>query len=139
MRRREVVVLAIHGQASEWTLRNVAEEVRDRLLQDPRITQVDLLGARNYEVHVEVPQETLRAYGLTLGQIAARIAATSVEVPGGGLKTPAGEVLVRFKERRDWAHEFATIPVITTSNGTVVRLGDLATWTWKPRSTGSRR
>jgi multidrug efflux pump subunit AcrB len=127
MRRREVVVLAIHGQASEWTLRNVAEEVRDRLLQDPRITQVDLLGARNYEVHVEVPQETLRAYGLTLGQIAARIAATSVEVPGGGLKTPAGEVLVRFKERRDWAHEFATIPVITTSNGTVVRLGDLAT------------
>lgn len=127
MRRREVVVLAIHGQASEWTLRNVAEEVRDRLLQDPRITQVDLLGARNYEVHVEVPQETLRAYGLTLGQIASRIAATSVEVPGGGLKTPAGEVLVRFKERRDWAHEFATIPILTASNGTVVRLGDVAT------------
>jgi len=126
MRRREVVVLAVHGDASEWTLRNVAEEVRDRLLQDPRITQVDLLGARNYEVHVEVPQDHLRAYGLTLGEIAARIAATSVEVPGGGLKTPAGEVLVRFKERRDWAKEFADIPVITTASGSVVRLGDIA-------------
>jgi multidrug efflux pump subunit AcrB len=126
MRRREVVVLAIHGQASEWTLRNVAEEVRDRLLQDPRITQVDLLGARNYEVHVEVPQDALRAYGLTLGQIASRIAATSVEIPGGGLKTPGGEVLVRFKERRDWAHEFATVPIITTAHGTVLRLGDIA-------------
>lgn len=67
MRRREVVVLAVHGDASEWTLRNVAEEIRDRLLQDPRITQVDFLGARNYEVHVEVPGDHLRAYGLTLG------------------------------------------------------------------------
>ncbi|NGO38692.1 efflux RND transporter permease subunit [Limisphaera ngatamarikiensis] len=126
MRRREVVVLAVHGDASEWTLRNVAEEIRDRLLQDPRITQVDFLGARNYEVHVEVPGDHLRAYGLTLGEIAARIAATSVEVPGGGLKTPAGEVLVRFKERRDWAREFADIPIITSASGSVVRLGDIA-------------
>ncbi|MCS7089172.1 MAG: efflux RND transporter permease subunit [Verrucomicrobiota bacterium] len=127
MRRREVVVLAVHGDATEWTLRNVAEEVRDRLLQDPRITQVDLLGARNYEVHVEIPQDFLRAYRLTLGEIAARIAATSVEIPGGGLKTPGGELLVRFKERRDWAREFATIPIVTTRHGTVVRLGELAT------------
>jgi len=127
MRRREVLDLLIYGDVSEWSLRNLAEEVRDRLLQDPRITQVDLDGARNYEVHIEVPQETLRAHGLTLSQIAARVRATSVEVPGGGLKTQGGEILVRFKERREWAQEFARIPIITMADGTVLRLGDIAT------------
>ena len=73
------------------------------------------------------PQETLRAYGLTLNQIAARVQATSVEVPGGGLKTRGGEILVRFKERREWADEFSRIPIITTDDGTVLRLGDIAT------------
>ncbi|TFG49551.1 MAG: efflux RND transporter permease subunit, partial [Gemmatimonadales bacterium] len=127
--RHEVLDLLIYGDVSEWSLRNLAEEVRDRLLQDKRITQVDLDGARSYEVHIEVPQETLRAYGLTLNQIAARVRATSVEVPGGGLKTRGGEILVRFKERREWAEEFARIPIITTADGTVLRLGDIATVT----------
>ena len=129
IRRREVLDLLIYGNASEWSLRNLAEEVRDRLLQDKRITQVDLDDARNYEVHIEIPQETLRAYGLTLSQVAARVGATSVEVPGGGLKTAGGEILVRFKERREWAEEFARIPIITTADGTVLRLGDIATVT----------
>jgi len=127
IRRREVLDLLIYGDISEWSLRNLAEEVRDRLLQDRRITQVDLDNARAYEVHIEVPQETLRAYGLTLNQIAQRVGATSVEVPGGGLKTQGGEILVRFKERRDWAQEFASIPIITTADGTVLRLSDIAT------------
>ncbi len=124
--RHEVLTLALHGDTSEWTLRNLAEEVRDRLLQDPRITQVDLLGARNYEVHIEVPQEKLRAYGLTLQQIATRVSASSVEIPGGGLKTQGGEILVRFNERRDWAAEFAKIPIVTMANGTVLYLSDIA-------------
>jgi len=125
--RHEVLTVQLYGNASEWALRNLAEEVRDRLLQDPRITQVDLVGARAYEVHVEVSEENLRTYGLTLDQIAQRIRTTSVELPGGSVKTEAGEILVRFKERRDWADEFAAIAVVTTPDGTVLHLSDIAT------------
>ena len=127
VRRREVLDLVLYGDTSEWSLRNLAEEVRDRLLQDSRITQVDLDAARPYEVHIEVPQETLRAHGLTIRQIANRVGATSIEVPGGGLKTDGGEILVRFNERREWAEEFARIPIITTPEGTVLTLADIAT------------
>jgi multidrug efflux pump subunit AcrB len=125
--RHEVLTIQLYGDAGEWALRNLAEEVRDRLLQDPRITQVDLVGARKYEVHVEVSEENLRAYGLTLDQIAQKISTTSVELPGGSVKTEAGEILVRFKERRDWAGEFAAIPVVTTPYGSVLHLSDIAT------------
>jgi multidrug efflux pump subunit AcrB len=125
-RRREVLTLQIYGDIDEWTLRELAEQVRDALLQDPGITQVDLRGARDFEIHLEVPRENLRAYGLTLQGIADRVSKAAVEVPGGSVKTSAGEILLRMQERRDWAREFGSIPIVTTPQGTVVHLRDIA-------------
>lgn len=124
--RREVLQLQLYGQTSEWVLRELAEQVRDRLLLDPLITQVDLRGARRYEVAIEIDQDTLRTYNLTLEQIAQRVRQTSVEIPGGSLETQGGDILLRVSERRDWAKEFATIPLITTADGSVLFLGDVA-------------
>ncbi|UCG60145.1 MAG: efflux RND transporter permease subunit [Phycisphaerales bacterium] len=124
--RREVLRIQLYGDASEWILRELAEQVRDRLLQDPQITQVDLRGARRYEVAIEIDQHVLRTYGLTLDQVARRVRATSIEIPGGSLETQSGDILLRVSERRDWAAEFATIPLITTADGSVLLLGDVA-------------
>ncbi len=101
-----------------------AEQVRDRLLQDPGITQVDLSGARALEIHVDVPQDKLRAYDLTLDGIARIIEAASTEIPGGAVETSGGDILLRVTDRRDWAREFARIPIISTADGTVVLLED---------------
>jgi multidrug efflux pump subunit AcrB len=124
--RREVLQIQLYGDVSEWIIRELAEQVRDRLLQDPQITQVDLLGARRYEVAVEIDQHVLRTYGLTLDEVARRIRQTSVEIPGGTLETQGGDILLRVSERRDWAREFATIPLITTPEGAVLFLGNVA-------------
>ncbi|MBW1799791.1 MAG: efflux RND transporter permease subunit [Deltaproteobacteria bacterium] len=126
-RRRQVISIALYGDQDERILREKAEEVRDRLLQDPRITQVDLSGIRNLEISIEVPQDNLRTYNLTIEEVARRLREASVELPGGGLKTDGGEILVRMKERRDYGREFARIPIITSNAGTVVRLEDIAT------------
>ena len=126
-RWREVLNVEVYGNVGEWALREVVEQVRDRLLMNPGITQVGLEGVRAYEVQVAVPQEALRAYGLTLDQIAAKISATAIELPGGKVETRGGEILLRVTERRDWAKEFANIPIVTTSDGTVLYLRDIAT------------
>jgi multidrug efflux pump subunit AcrB len=125
-RKRYVVSLALYGDQNERVLREYAEYLRDRLLQDPDITQVELVGVRNYEISVEIPQDTLRAYNLTLEEVAQRIARTSVELPGGAVKTSGGDILVRVKERKDYGHEFGQIPIITTNDGTQVLLEDIA-------------
>jgi multidrug efflux pump subunit AcrB len=124
--RHEVLQIQLYGDTTEWILRELAEQVRDRLLQDPQITQADLLGARNYEVAIEVDQDTLRTYNLTLDQVAQRVRQTSVEIPGGDIETQGGDILLRVSERRDWAREFATIPLITTTDASVLTLGDVA-------------
>lgn len=125
-RRRLVVSLVLFGEAGEGILRELTEEVRDRLLQNPGITQVELGGARNAEITVAVSMDALRTYGLTLSRIAQSIRSTAVELPGGAIETPGGEILIRMKERRDWAREFAQIPIITTATGSELRLGDIA-------------
>jgi len=125
-RKRYVVSLALFGDQSESVLREYAEYLRDRLLQDSDITQVELVGIRNYEISVEIPQDRLRAYNLTLEEVAQRIARTSVELPGGAVKTSGGDILVRVKERKDYGHEFGRIPIITSNDGTQVLLEDIA-------------
>ncbi len=125
-RKHYVVSLALFGQQSEWVLREVAEIVRDRLLQDPDITQVELTGVREYEIGIEIPQSKLRAYNLTLSSVAQTLRQAAIEVPGGAIRTDSGDVLVRIKERRDYADQFARIPIITANDGTQVLLEDIA-------------
>jgi len=126
-RKRAVLSVALYGDAPDTVLHELGEQVRDHLVQDPAITQVELTGVPPLEISIEISQENLRRYGLTLGEVAGRLRNASVELPGGGLKTKAGEVLVRVMERRDYGREFAELPVITTADGSVVRLRDIAT------------
>jgi multidrug efflux pump subunit AcrB len=122
-----VVSLVLYGPQKEYILREFAEQVRDKLLLDPGITQVDLSGVRPYEIRIEIPQANLRAYHLTLDDVARRIREAAVELPGGGIKTAGGEILLRIKERRNYGREFLRLPIITTPDGSNVLLEDIAT------------
>jgi len=115
------------AQQNERALRTLAEQARQELLDLPDITQIDLSAIRPIEVSIEVSQETLREYDLTLGAIAQQIRRAAVELPGGGIKTRGGEILVRMMERRDFGPQFEDIPVVSRPDGTHVVLGEIAT------------
>ena len=125
-RRREVISYVLFGDQSEAVLRATADEIQDLLLQHPNITQVELGGIRNHEISVEVSQETLRRYRLTLAQIASRIGSAAIDLPGGSIKTDGGEILIRMKESRDFAEEYAKLPIVTESSGARVSLAEIA-------------
>jgi multidrug efflux pump subunit AcrB len=122
-----VMDLVLYGDVDERTLRQLAENVRDRLLRLAGVSVVDLIGAKPFEISIEVPQEMLRRHGLTLSAIAEQVRRTAIEKPGGGVKARSGEVLLRMNERRYVGSEFAGIPIIYGANGQAVTLGDMAT------------
>ena len=124
--RREVISVVIYGDVGERTLREQAERTRDELLELPDISQVELSGVRPFEITIEVPEENLRRYNLTLDQVAARIRAASLDLPGGTIKTASGEILLRTKERRYWGPDYADINIVSKTDGSLVRLGDIA-------------
>ncbi len=125
--KREVLTTALYGDVDELVLRSAADAIRDRLLADPAITQVELTGVKDYEIRVEIPQAALRRYGITLGDAADAIAKASVELGGGSLKTENGDILVRVKDRREYADQYAKVPLLTLADGSRILLRDVAT------------
>jgi len=127
LNRREVISLVLYGDLEEDVLRGVAEQVREELLNSRNITTVEYSGIRPIELSIEVPRENLRAYDLTMDDVAGAIRRTAIELPAGGVETPGGEILLRTAERRDYGREYADIPVVSRPDGTRVELADIAT------------
>ena len=124
--RNEVISVLVYGDAERKILRDLAEYVREELLLNEGITQVELAGVRPVEISIEVSQRKLRTYGLTLEDIARKVGRSALEIPGGEVKTPSGNVLLRLEERRDWGRQFADIPLVSKPDGTDVKVGDIA-------------
>lgn len=124
--KNEVLSLMVYGDAPEKSLRNLAERIREDLLQTDDVSRADLASVRAPEISINVPRESLRSYGLTLDEVAAAIRAANIELPAGGIKTTRGEILLRTKERRDFGKDFASIVVLSQPDGTQVKLSDIA-------------
>lgn len=110
---------------AELQLREVAERVRDDLLALPEVAQVDYLAARNYQIDIEIPEETLRSYGLTLRRAAEVIRRENRELPAGSIRSQSQEVLLRGNNRRTEGSEIAKLPLVADANGAVLTVGDL--------------
>ncbi len=154
IKRDPTISVAVYGELTEKRLRKAAEKIRDDLLdarpvpaghvsgfmglikglaqrlkfrQPDTITQVDLVGVRDYEISVEVSEENLRRYGLSFDRVVEAVRSGSLDLPGGTIKTGQGEILVRAKGQLYTGDEFKQLPLITLADGTVVRLGQVAT------------
>jgi multidrug efflux pump subunit AcrB len=127
--KRKTVSLVLYGKAEAAVLHKLAENFREQLLQSSNITQIELAGVRPLEINIEIPQENLRRYKLSLAAVAQRIRNASIDLPGGSIKTDTGEILVRMQERKETGQDFANMPIITTPSGGQVLLGDIATIT----------
>ena len=112
---------------SALQLRRIAERVRDDLLRLPSISQVELLGVPEFQIDVELREQTLRQYGLTLSDVAQIIREENVEIPGGTLRSESQEILLRGSNRSNVGHEIARLPIINTTSGLTLRLSDLGT------------
>jgi len=125
--RRQVIDLAVHGPVSERILKRTAERIRDDLMTQPGVTLAEVFGSRNDEITIEVSEATLRRYALTFTQVADAVRLSSLDLPAGNLRTEHGEILVRTRGQAYSGQDFATIPVVTRPDGSVLRVGDLAT------------
>ena len=81
---------------------------------------------RNYEISIEVPQQRLRALGLTLTDIANTIRRNSLDMSAGSIDPRESQVRVRTLGQSYDQQDFEEIVLLSRDDGTVVRLGDIA-------------
>ncbi len=119
-----VARIAIYGPFSESALRAYAREMRDRLL-DAGIDRVTLNGYRAQEITVKLDHRQLRRLGLTVREVADRIANSTTDVPSGQLESEVTKqirVLAGNQNQRD----IADIEVKTLPTGQSITLGEIA-------------
>lgn len=126
LNRSEVILVIIAGDVPERSLREQAELIRDELLENPNITQVELGGVKPYEITVEIKEENLRRYGLTINQVASRLREASLDLPAGTIKTSGGNILLRTKEKRYDGGDYKETTIKVNADGTEVKLKDIA-------------
>jgi multidrug efflux pump subunit AcrB len=121
-----VLEIAIHGDASEAVLKEVAERLKNELAALNSISFVEVANTRAYEISIEVEPDTLRAYGITMAEVANVIAQNSLELPGGSIDTNTVAIPIRTTGRNYTQSDFENIIVRTDDKGGRVYLRDIA-------------
>ncbi len=124
--RQRVMELAVYGDAGEATLRELAFRIKDELSATPGISLAEVARVRNYEVSIEVGNDVLRAYGLTLQDLATTVRRSSLDLPGGEIKAGTESILLRTKGRNYNRRDFDNIIIAAAPGGASVRLADIA-------------
>ena len=124
--RGNVLQIAISGDAGERTLKVLGQRTRDEIAALPGVSQVELKYVRPYEISIEVSELALRRHGLTFDQVAMAVRNSSLDLPGGSVKTAGGEILLRSKAQAYRGEEFEAIVVLTRPDGTTVTLAEIA-------------
>lgn len=125
---RQVLSLVVTSDVlDEDGLRRSAERLRADLLALPSVSFVSLDAARSREIQIELSEEALRRYDLTIGAVARRIRQSSLNRTSGELRTEAGKVVLSTLAKRTTAREFGDVVVLSRPDGSLVRLRDVAT------------
>lgn len=130
--REAAIRVAVVGPESldegqEYRLREVTESIRDAMLRLPAVSSATIMGARPYQIDIEIPEEQLRRYGLSLDQVASIVRSENVELPGGQMKAEGQEILLRAKNKGRFGDEIRQLPLITQPGGAVLKVGEIAT------------
>lgn len=121
-----VISVVVAGDYSEDEIRIFAERVRDDLLRVDGITQVSLGSVRRYEIAIEASADRLREFEVSLEDISRAIRGSSVDISAGNVRTEGGDVLIRSKGQAYRRADFESIVVKTNPDGSIVRVGDIA-------------
>lgn len=127
IRKRDVMMVTVSGDVSEREIREQVEQIRNELLLLPNVSQVELNGVRDFEIAVEISQDRLRQYNLSLNQVSQAIQQSSLDLSAGNIRTDGGDILIRAKGQAYTKDQFEAVVLKTHKDGTILTLKDIAT------------
>lgn len=119
--------IAVFGDADERALKELALALREDIVAIPGISHVETAYVRADEISIEVSEQTLRRYGLTFDEVADAVRRSSLDLPGGSIRSNAGEIMLRTQGQAYRGEDFRDIVVLSRADGTNVRLDEIAT------------
>jgi multidrug efflux pump subunit AcrB len=123
----DVLTIVVSSEMGERELRRGAETVEQELLALSGVSLVSLIGAKDYEIAIEISEDTLRRYDLTMLEVANTIRRSSINLSSGQIQTQGGDLLLRTNTKGTSGDAFENIVLRAEPDGSVLRVSDVAT------------
>lgn len=101
------------------------KKIQPILSRVPGVAQIDIVGGQEREIQVNLDQNKLEGYGLSVPQVLQIIQSSNLDFPTGNVKTRENTTLIRLSGKYQSVGEMRNL-VLSTANGVQVRLGDIA-------------
>lgn len=118
--------IKIYGDSDRQALQAIAERLKVDLLAQSSISNVSIKGKAEPMMSVELDEQKLQAYGLSFSDVATIVNNESSTGISTSLRNEDKVVRLKVAEQAYQQQEFANLPLQTLSDGSIVRLGDVA-------------
>ncbi|WP_286262883.1 efflux RND transporter permease subunit [Thalassotalea atypica] len=122
----QVLWLSVSGSMDRRSRQVMAQDIRDEIMALPSVNSAEVVGSRDYEISIEVSEEKLQQYGMTFDEIARAVRNSSIDMPGGTIKTTGGDILLRTQGQAYTGKEYGKLVLRTAEDGTRLVLSDIA-------------
>ncbi len=121
-----VIEVILSGNVEYETLNAQAEQLEERLQNVSDVSNIEVVGSRDRQILIQADAQKLEALGIPLDSVINAVSQSNTTVPGGMLKTPNREYLLRTVGKLQEPQEFERLIVRTTRNSSV-QVQDIAT------------
>ncbi|PKK90033.1 MAG: AcrB/AcrD/AcrF family protein [Candidatus Wallbacteria bacterium HGW-Wallbacteria-1] len=120
-----ILVLALAGDLSLRRLKDFAEDLKEDIESVKGVLEVEVVGGRKREIHIEVDPDMLAAYGIPFTVLYSSVSSENQNVSGGNVSMGDGRYQLRVPGEFRSVEEFKNL-IVTMVNGAPVYLRDIA-------------
>lgn len=102
------------------------DKIKSRLESINGVAQIEITGGKEREIRISVDREKLKAYNLSILQVAQKLQAENLDFPTGKVAETQNQYNVRVPGKFSSLEEIQHLPLLTTATGSTVYLGDVA-------------
>jgi len=120
-----IMSVSLGGPVGDTVLREVAEDLREDILDVRHVKSVDVVGDREQEIWLELDAERLESYDIPIGSVIASLSARNMNVPAGTLDLGQSEYIVRTLGEFESLEEIEDHVIASDPFGRQIRVRDV--------------
>lgn len=122
-----IMRLGVAGNLSPTELYDLVDnKIAPALSKIPGVAQVNILGGQEREIRVNINEEKLSGYGLSILQVSQAITRSNLDFPTGKIKDGSTQTTIRLAGKYSSIDQLKNLVIVRNSDGSVVRLSDVA-------------
>ena len=114
-----ILVVSISGDASEFLLKKISNDLKDKIQSLPNVLEVEIGGEREEQLDIIIDQNKIESYGLNLNEILNFVRSNNQVVSAGNLDTGDGRFVIKIPGLYENLNDIFNTPIKVNDKKTI--------------------